>query len=94
MYMVQSIATIHSSVGMCVAYSNNKQVFKCITLTSIVGKLFHKVLAIPLQRFLYLNNLIDPSAQKGFLTGINGTFEHIFSVSAILDNALFHHLQQ
>jgi len=41
---------------------------------------------------LYSNDLIDPSAQKGFLTGINGTFEHIFSVSAILDNALLHHL--
>ena len=35
-----------------------------------------------------MNNLIHSSVQKGFLTGVNGTFEHIFSVSAILDNAL------
>ena len=61
-------------------------------LTSTVGKLFLKIFAIRLERFLYSNNLIDPPAQKVFLTGINGTFEHIFSVSAILDNNLLHHL--
>ena len=64
--------------------------FRPIALTSTVGTLFHKILAIRLERFLYSNDLIDPSAQKGFLTGINDTFEHIFSVSAILDKALLH----
>ena len=39
-----------------------------------------------------LNDLIDPSAQNGFLMALNGTFEHIISVSAILDNALLHRL--
>jgi len=45
--------------------------FRPIALTSTIGKLFHKILAIRLETFLYSNDLIDPSAQKGFLTGIN-----------------------
>ena len=31
-----------------------------------------------------------PLCSEGVFHGINGTFEHIFSVSAILDNALLH----
>ena len=45
-----------------------------------------------LERFLFSNDLIDSSIQKGFLTGVNGTFEHIFSVCTILDNAMQCHL--
>ena len=66
--------------------------FLPIAPTSTVGKLFHKILAIRLEIFLCSNDLINLSAQKVFLKGINGTFEHIFSVSAISDNALLHHL--
>ena len=63
-----------------------------IAFTSTIGKLLHKILAIRLERFLFSNDLIDSTIQKGFLTGVNGTFEHIFSVSEILDNALQHNL--
>ena len=45
-----------------------------------------------LERFVLDNNIIDASLRKGFLTGINGTMEHIFSVSAIVQNALQHSL--
>ena len=38
------------------------------------------------------NNIIGTSLQKGFLTGINGTMERIFTVSAIVQNALQHGL--
>ena len=38
------------------------------------------------------NNLIDTSSQKGFLTGINGTKEHIFAVTAMIQNAIHHGL--
>ena len=41
-----------------------------ITLRSSEGKLFYMILAVRLERFLYLNNFIDRSAQKMFLMGI------------------------
>ena len=31
--------------------------------------------------------IIDISSQKGFLSGVNGTFEHIYASNSILDNA-------
>ena len=34
------------------------------------------------------NNFVDPSLQKGFLSGINGTVEHVFAITSILDNAI------
>lgn len=61
--------------------------FRPIALTSVVGKLFHKILTTRLQRYLLENKIIDTSLQKGFSTGINGTFEHIFTITAILKNA-------
>ena len=66
--------------------------FLPIALTSVVSKLFHKLLARRLKYFLTSNNIIDPSLQKGFLSGINGTVEHIFSLCSILDNAVQHNL--
>ena len=54
--------------------------FRPIALTSAVGKLFHKIIALRLEQFALENNIIDTSLQKGFLTGINGTMEHIFSI--------------
>ena len=60
--------------------------FRPIALTSAIGKLFNKIIASRLEEYLLENN-INPSLQKGFLRGINGTMEHIFSLSAIVDNA-------
>ena len=40
-----------------------------------------------LESYLLLNNVIDTSVQKGFLSGINGVMEHILSVNALLENA-------
>ena len=53
--------------------------FRPIALTSVVGKLYHKIIALHLEWFILDNNVIDANLQKGFLTGINGTMEHIFS---------------
>jgi hypothetical protein len=53
--------------------------FRPIALTSFVGKLFHKIIALRLEQFALENNIIDARLQKGFLTDINGTMEHIFS---------------
>ena len=66
--------------------------FRPIALTSAIGKLFHKIIALRLEQYVRNNNIIDASLQKGFLTGINGTMEHIFSVSAIIQNAIEHGL--
>ena len=63
--------------------------FQPIVLISTVGKLFHKILVIRLERDLYSNDLIDTSAQMVFFMSINGMS---VSVSAILDNALLHYL--
>ena len=51
-----------------------------IALTSTIGKLFHKFIARRMEKYRLANDIIDSSIQKGFLTGINGTMEHIFSV--------------
>ena len=36
------------------------------------------------------NGIISPSIQNGFLSGVNGTAEHIFTTTAIIDNAIQH----
>ena len=72
--------------------ANDPSNFRPIALTSVVGKLFHKILAHCLESYLLSNDLINPSAQKGFLSGVNGTFEHIYAINAIPDNAKVNHL--
>ena len=52
----------------------------------------HKIIALRLEQFLIDNNILDTSLQKGFLTGINGTMEHIFAVTAMVQNAIQHGL--
>jgi len=61
--------------------------YQPITLSSVVGKLFHKIIAARLETFCLSNNIIDSSSQKGFLCGINGTIEHIFTVTSIIEHA-------
>ena len=65
--------------------------FRPIALTSVVGKLFHKLLASRLRRFPLGNKIISTTLQKGFLSGINGTLEDIFTITAILENVKQHH---
>ena len=63
--------------------------FRPIALTSTIGKLhvFHKFIARRMEKYCLANDIIDTSIQKGFLTGINGTMEHIFSVTSVLEHA-------
>ena len=56
-------------------------------MTSVIGKLFHRILSLRLEKFVLSNKLIDSSLQKGFLHGINGTMEHIFCIDSLLANA-------
>lgn len=64
--------------------------FRPIALTSVIGKLFHKVLAIRLEDYLIHNSMIDKSLPKGFLQGVNGCIEHVFAVQSIIANAQEH----
>ena len=66
--------------------------YRPIALTSVISKLFHKLLAKQLEHFLLDNNIINPSIQNGFLSGINRCVEHILSICSILDNAIQHGL--
>ena len=61
--------------------------FRPIALTSTIGKLFNRILASRFEKFIRGNGIVDPSIQKGFLSGIPGALEHIFTTSAILSNS-------
>ena len=58
-----------------------------IALTSTIGKLFHRILARRLEEYLLDRDIIDPSIQKGFLSGIDGVIEHILSLNCIINNS-------
>ena len=59
-----------------------------IAFSSIIPKTFHKILANRLEHYLLRNNIVDSNLQKGFLSGVNGTVEHVFAIASILDNAI------
>ena len=61
--------------------------FRPIALTSVVAKLFHKILAMRLEEYFIQNSIIDKSLQKGFLKGVNGCVEHVFAVQCIFGYA-------
>jgi len=54
----------------------------------LLVKLFHKIVSHHLEMYSRANNIIDTSVQKGFVTGLPGVFEHIYSLSAIMEDAL------
>ena len=58
--------------------------FRPIALTSVIGKLHHKILACRLEDYLTQNSIIDKSLQKGFLRGVNGCIEHVFAVQSMM----------
>ena len=62
--------------------------FRPLAITSVVGKLFHKILALRMERYCLDNSIIGSSVQKGFLRNITGTYEHIFALNAILDQTI------
>ena len=74
--------------------TNDPSNFRPITLTPVVGKLFHKILSQHLEMYLKANNVIDTSVQKGFITSLPGMFEHVYSLSAILQDGLWFSKQE
>ena len=62
--------------------------FRPIALISVLGKIFHKILASRLEQYAIDSEVIDPSTQKGFLIGINSINGMVeLSMSAILEHA-------
>ena len=66
--------------------------FRPIALTSTIGKLFHRILARRLEEYLLDRDIIDPSIQKGFLSGIDGVIKHILSLNCIINNSKTYNL--
>ena len=62
--------------------------FQPLAITSVVRKLFHKILALRMERYCLYNSIIGSSVQKGFLRNITGTYEHIFALNAIHDQTI------
>ena len=61
--------------------SSDPSNFYPIALTCVIGKLFHKIISHHLEDYLIMNNVIDTTVQKGFITGLSGVFEYVYSVS-------------
>ena len=61
--------------------------FRPIALTAVVGKVVHKIISSRLEKYLWENNAVNTSIQKGFITSLPGVYEHIYSLSAILQDA-------
>ena len=59
-------------------------------MTFVIPKLFHKILVKRLESYLLQNGIVNPSIQKEFLMGINGTAEHIFTATAFIENVIQH----
>jgi len=57
-------------------------------MSLVIPKLFHKILAKRLETFLLSNGIINFSLQKGFLTGITGTAEPIFTTTATIQHGI------
>ena len=53
----------------------------------MVGKLFHKIISFRLEDYLQKNDVINTSIQKGFISSVPRVFEHIYLLSAILQDS-------
>ena len=61
--------------------------FRMIAISSVVGKLFHGVVANRFLRFLTVNEYIDQKVQKSFLPEVSGCVEHCWSLLDLMNHA-------
>lgn len=61
--------------------SKNIDQFRIISLFSTEGKIFFSILSRQLSRFLFQNEYIDTSLQKGGISGTPGCLEHTGAVT-------------
>ena len=68
-----------------VTYHHCLQTFRPFARTSCIGKVFHKIIAKHLER--YLSPTTSLSHQfRSFISEVNGTMEHTFHLSSLLKN--------
>ena len=61
--------------------------FRMIALSGCIGKTYHLILAERLTTYLTINKFVDPTLQKAFLPGINGTIEHNIVMEELIKDA-------
>ena len=61
--------------------------FRMIAISSVVGKLFHGVLANRCLKFLTANDYVDKKIQKSFLPEVSGCVEHCWSLLDLMNHA-------
>ena len=66
---------------------NDPSEFRPIAITNTMGKIFFSIISERLQKFLVKNNFIRTCIQKGFLAGVPGCVEHVFSLWEALREA-------
>lgn len=67
--------------------SSNIEQFRIISLLSVEGKIFFKIVSQRLNEFLLKNAYIDTSVQKGGVPGVPGCLEHTGVVTQLIREA-------
>lgn len=71
--------------------TDDPSLFRMISLTANVGKLYHSLESARTLNFMIDNKYLDPSAQKAYLEGINGCVEHTQVVQEVIHHARTNH---
>ena len=69
------------------AESDDVSNFRPISLTLNLGKLYHTLEADRAIDYMIKNKYLDPTAQKAYISGINGCVEHVTVVNEIIQDA-------
>ena len=63
--------------------------YRPICVTPSLSRLYNKILARRLNKFILENNIIDTTVQKGFLSGFRGCLEHAFYLQTVCKKDAF-----
>ena len=63
--------------------------YRPICVTPSLSRLYNKILARRLDKFIQENNIVDTSVQKGFLSGFRGCLEHAFYLQTVCKKNAF-----
>ena len=66
---------------------DNPENFRPITLQPVMSKVFTSLIKDRIYNYLWSNNYIDQSIQKGFWTNVSGTIEHTETLTNLINNA-------
>ena len=80
-----SVCTLVYKKGECSDPSN----YRPIAVTPSLSRLYNKILARRLDKFILANNIVDTSTQKGFISGKRGCIEHTFWLQTLCEKNAF-----